>query len=116
MPLYDYKCSCGEEFTHFFVLADYKKTPECPKACQGTVTKLIKPTMVAVDYPAYISPSSGKLIEGRKARMEDMKRTGCREYEIGEKEDFLKNKAADEKKFEGFIDEAVEKTYHQLNA
>lgn len=33
------------------------------------------------DLPGYESPASGKWVEGRRARREDFKRTGCRPYE-----------------------------------
>lgn len=33
------------------------------------------------DLPGYESPASGKWIEGRRARREDFKRTGCRPFE-----------------------------------
>lgn len=33
------------------------------------------------DLPGYESPVSGKWVEGRKARREDLKRTGCRAWE-----------------------------------
>src|SRR5882757_5802048 len=36
---------------------------------------------IQADLPGYESPASGKWIEGRKARREDMKRTGSRPWE-----------------------------------
>ena len=36
------------------------------------------------DTPAYKSPVTGKVIEGRVARREDLKRSGCREVDPGE--------------------------------
>lgn len=37
--------------------------------------------MLMTDIPPYVSPVSGKLIDGRRARREDLKRTGCRPFE-----------------------------------
>ena len=37
--------------------------------------------MVIVDLPAYTSPIDGRVIDGRVARREDLKRNGCRPYE-----------------------------------
>ena len=42
--------------------------------------------MVMYDLPGYESPVSGKWVEGRAARREDLKRTGCRPYEGRESE------------------------------
>jgi hypothetical protein len=36
---------------------------------------------VSGDLPAYQSPASGKWVDGRRARREDLKRTGCRPWE-----------------------------------
>lgn len=36
------------------------------------------------DLPSYVSPVSGKVIEGRAARREDLARTGCREVDPSE--------------------------------
>lgn len=36
------------------------------------------------DYPAYYSHASGKMIEGRAARRDDLARTGCREVDPSE--------------------------------
>ena len=37
--------------------------------------------MVVSDTPEYISPATGKLIDGKKARREDLKASGCVPYE-----------------------------------
>jgi hypothetical protein len=47
--------------------------------------------MIAGDYEAYECPVSGKMIEGRKAHEENLKATGCRILERGEKEDNVRN-------------------------
>lgn len=39
---------------------------------------------VQSDYQAYYSHASGKMIEGRKARRDDLARTGCREVDPSE--------------------------------
>lgn len=39
------------------------------------------------DYEGYVSPASGKYIEGRYQHREDLKRTGCRILETGESRD-----------------------------
>lgn len=38
------------------------------------------------DLPAYESPIDGRVVEGRRARREDLRRNGCRPYEGREQE------------------------------
>jgi hypothetical protein len=40
--------------------------------------------MIQSDYPAYYSHGTGKMIEGRTARRDDLKRSGCREVDPSE--------------------------------
>lgn len=40
--------------------------------------------MIQSDLPAYFSVVSGKMIDGRRARRDDLKRTGCREMDPSE--------------------------------
>ncbi len=54
--------------------------------CAGVGQKVFLPPMVRGDLPGYESPIDGRWIEGRRARLEDLKRSGCRPYETGEKE------------------------------
>lgn len=38
------------------------------------------PTVLS-DIPGYVSPATGKWVEGRVARKEDLKKAGCREID-----------------------------------
>ena len=40
--------------------------------------------MIQSDYRAYYSHASGKMVEGRRARRDDLARTGCRPLETDE--------------------------------
>lgn len=40
--------------------------------------------MVMPDTPAYVSPVTGREVDGRVARKEDLKRSGCREIDPSE--------------------------------
>lgn len=77
----------------------------CPA---GIGYKIISRPTVRVDLPGYESPVTGKWIEGKRARREDLARTHCRPYEEGEKEQMLSRKAHGEERFEQAIDETVE--------
>ena len=40
--------------------------------------------MIARDIPEYVSPVTGRPVDGRAARREDLKRSGCREVDPSE--------------------------------
>jgi len=64
--------------------------------------------MISGDYPGYVSPATGRWVEGKKAHQEDLKRSGCRIYEQGETQDYLKNLPNTRKENEKLLDIAVE--------
>lgn len=47
---------------------------------------------VAKDYEAYECPITGKMIEGRSAHRENLKKHGCRVFEPGEREQFIRDR------------------------
>lgn len=107
MPLYDYKCAdCGAVLTAF---RSYENRDEVEPHCSQGATRIPSIPMVLKDYEGYVSPASGKWVEGKRAHREDLKRTGCRLFEPGEREDFIKNEPKRrEKELEKMIDEVVD--------
>lgn len=77
--------------------------------CAGVGQKIFLPPMVRGDLPGYESPIDGRWIEGRRARLEDLKRSGCRPYEPGEKEQNERARVQDNAALESRIDETVER-------
>jgi hypothetical protein len=63
------------------------------------------------DLPGYESPIDGRWVEGRKARREDLLRSGCRPYEGREQEqkEAMKVQAARERE----LDHLAEKMAHR---
>lgn len=47
---------------------------------------------ISKDYEGYNCPITGKRVEGRKAHRENLEKHGCRLFETGEREDFIKNR------------------------
>jgi hypothetical protein len=68
------------------------------------------------DLPGYESPIDGKWVEGRKARREDLKRSGCRPYEGREQEskEAAKVRAEAQARMERATNESVERAWAQL--
>lgn len=124
MPLYEYKCECcGFKQTRFLPLERYQepqycRTPNCANngilESSVSMTKLVAAPAVQADYPGYISPATGQWVEGRKAHIEDLKRSGCRVFEPGEREQSAKKAQERQQKLEKEIDVAVEQTAAQL--
>lgn len=91
MPVYEYSCVCGALTTKVLKVADHCNMMPCDACGQPAPQRLCAP-MVAIDYPEYISPATGKLIRGKRQHIEDLKASGCRILEPGETEQFIRDK------------------------
>lgn len=113
MPMYEYHCKdCKVNFTAFKKLADYREPQN--HNCGQEGTRVISKPMLAIDYPAYVSPASGKLITGKKEHLEDLKRTGCRLLEPGEGQDMQRRLKEADVKTDRLVDTMVEKTFADM--
>lgn len=67
------------------------------------------------DLPAYTSPIDGQLVDGRKARREDLKRNGCRPYEGREQEakEAAKYRAQQDRKLDTLADRMAHEAWAQ---
>lgn len=114
MPLYRYECRrCGREDDAFRLVDERHNGP----TCHGQVMSIvICAPAVQADLPGYQSPTTGKWIEGRAARREDLKRSGARPYEgfAVEKREADKRKAEREAKDDAVLEKKVREAYHQL--
>lgn len=65
------------------------------------------------DLPGYQSPVTGLWVEGRKARREDLKRTGCRPYEGREQEskEAAKVQAERERQLDGLAEKMAHRAW-----
>lgn len=107
MPVYEYSCpQCRNTFDMIRPMAQYQADAFCP-SCNSLAHRVISPVRVAADYEGYECPVSGKWIEGRKAHEENLKRTGCRVFEEGERKEFLRNKERRNKEFDAMVEESV---------
>jgi len=112
VPLYDYRCGCGQKFTRLVKLADYQQ-PQTH--CEGLASqKLVSAPAIHGDYEGYQCPVTDKWIEGRRAHEENLKRTGCRLYEPGETEAYKRGLAKADESLEASIDASTEQFIHEL--
>jgi hypothetical protein len=114
MPFYDYQCKvCANKVPHYRKIAD---RDDFPAHCDMPMLRVISAPTVQVDIPAYISPASGKWINSRAQRKEDLKREGCIEMEPGLREHIAANSAAEKEKVAQIFDATVDRTVSEMHA
>ena len=86
MPIYEAHCQkCGRYQDYYQTVSNCHDTPMC---CADKTSKVIRSApMAIVDIPAYVSPVTGKLINSRKQRHEDLVSTNSRPWEGREQEE-----------------------------
>lgn len=115
MPVYEARCNiCNSVQDYYRPVADCMNTPEC--CGQKTQKVILTPSMGIVDIPAYVSPVSGKMINSRSERREDLKRSNCREWEgmdqevkVAQERKRIEEKAEDKK-----LEQAAVAAWNQL--
>jgi hypothetical protein len=114
VPIYEYICPRGHISDHWSPV-EFRYNEHSCKTCGESATYKISAPRVFADYPGYISPATGKWVEGRRARMEDMRASGCRPYEVGEMQDAIRKSKEAEKELDAQVDVAVEQTIAQMH-
>ena len=115
MPIYESVCrKCGKYHEYIRPLSKYDDTPECCGV--KTEKRIFSAPFGVVDIPAYQSPVTGRWINSRVERNEDLKRNGCRPWEglEQEKKEAERQKAYQEQKEDAKLTQAVEMAYAQL--
>ena len=85
MPIYEARCNeCGRVHEYYQTAERCRETPVC--CDQPTEKVILTAPYGVVDIPAYVSPVSGKWINSRRDRAEDLKRTDSRPWEGLEQE------------------------------
>jgi hypothetical protein len=71
--------------------------------------------MISCDYSEYNCPITGKVISGKKEHKENLQRHGCRLFEKGEREHFIKTSQREkDEKIEKMSEQAVINTVKNL--
>lgn len=114
MPTYLYECrECGTQAEEFRQVDQRNDAPECHGKPMYIV---LCPTFVQADLPGYVSPASGKWIEGRSARRDDFARTNTRPWEgiDCERKEANKRRAEADAKLDRTLDAGIRKTISEL--
>lgn len=72
--------------------------------------------MIFGDLPDYVSPVTGLVVSGRRARREDLKRTGSRPYEglAEEKKEAARQTQYAERRLDASLTRAASEAFYQL--
>ena len=115
MPTYESVClKCGAEHEYIRTMAYCHDTPECCGV--RTDKRILSAPLGIVDIPAYVSPVSGRWINSREQRKEDLKQAGCRPWEGMEQEqkEASRRAAYTEQKDDAALTVAAEKALAQM--
>lgn len=114
MPVYEYRCGDGHVFERILPVSAYLEPQFC--SCGEVGQKVIlHPPRVFGDYEGYESPATGRWVEGRRARAEDLRVSGCRPYEPGEARAAASQAEVEaEKQLDTKVDVLVERTLDDM--
>jgi hypothetical protein len=107
----------SKEYKENYNLIDWSVPLESPKKARPdySMRSHLAAPMVVGDYAPYECPVTGKMIEGRYAHTENLKNTGCRILEKGEREDKKKNALNSVlEKMDATIDKCVDEVAAQI--
>lgn len=113
-PVYEHLCANGHKFDRYLKLSELDADQVCE--CGSAAKRLISAPFVQVDFPAYQSPTSGKWIQSRTQRREDLKASNCVEYEPSMKQEMEKRHAAEDAALDKKVDEHVEKEIYSMDS
>lgn len=117
MPLYELKCDNGHKFDRFIKLANLDESQICE--CNAPAHRVISACMFSIDatnFPAYQSPTTGRIITSKTQRREDMAASGCVDYEPSLIEHQAKRIAREDAELDKKVDEHIEKTIYEMPA
>lgn len=113
MPNYPYECGCGHRFIEFRPMSESHLDHVCP-SCRAVAKRAISRPYVRGDFEGYQCPVTERWVEGRAAHEENLKRTGCRILEPGEKERADSARRREQESFENKIAETAERYFEAL--
>ena len=116
MPLHDWKCEQGHVFERF-IDRDSLGTPqfcECGAAA-GRVFLKFPMTFIAPEI-RYDSPIDGRPITNKQARVEDLARNGCVEYDPEMRKESIKRQQAADEALDKSVDALLDKEIAALPA
>jgi hypothetical protein len=80
------------------------------------MTRVLEAPYVRPEIQSYVSPASGRLISSREQRRDDLRRSGCIEWEPGLREQAEKNRLAGIEANFRTVDASIDKTVAEMHA
>lgn len=113
MPTHDYRCpKCLGVWEQFTAVADLGSKiyacPKCPPHVELEMVFLKAPAGFVQRDICYDSPIDGRAITSKQARIEDLKRNGCIEYDPEMRKDYERNRKDADDRLDRAIEETVE--------
>jgi putative FmdB family regulatory protein len=115
MPLYEMLCQNGHKFDRFIKLSNIDEPQTCE--CNAQAHRVISACMFSIDatnFPAYQSPTTGRIITSKTQRREDMAASGCVDYEPSLIEHQAKRIAREDAELDKKVEEHIEKTIYEM--
>ena len=114
-PLYEYECKRGHSFERVLPVAEYKTPQHCD--CGSLGQRIISTaTVFASKDICYDSPIDGRPITSMKARLDDLARNGCTEYDPEIKKDYTRRIERQQAALEKSVEATVEATIESMPA
>lgn len=111
MPLHDHRCPVGPHYFEAEVPWDQRTAP-CPHHfCEGERVFLKFPAAFVQGDICYDSPIDGRPITSKQARLEDLRRNNCVEYEPGMRQDAERRRRESEAELDRSVDATVEEFF-----
>lgn len=114
MPQYLYHCRGNHTFIRFSTISEHSPIALCE--CGQQATQIITaPTLVKVAADVcYDSPIDGRPITSHQARLEDMKRHDCVEYDPEMKKDYERRIKESDEHLDRLVDAHVEESIEKM--
>src|SRR5262245_19445847 len=103
MPVYEYRCLRGHVTEELRTVGLRAVAARCIVCGERAEKAILHAPRVFSDYEGYQSPRSGRWIEGKSARREDLLRAGAIAWEPGIEAQIARTAKANEEREEVFI-------------
>lgn len=107
-PLYEFVCSSRHHFERYLPVADYRTPQNCDCGAPGRRIISVPMLLIRSKDICYDSPIDGRPITSMAARLDDLARSGCREYDPCMKQDYHRRIEREEKQLEAAIESTVD--------
>ena len=116
MPLHDYLCLNGHRFERVTPIAELSATQHCNCGAASQRVFMKFPAAYVQADVHYDSPIDGRPVTTRQARIEDLARNNCVEYDPEMKKDATRKHAEQDSKLDRELDATVESEISRMPA